>query len=441
MAALFNVGSFSKPQTPILLAGSFTGLGFSILILTGANFLTGLILVALALILSFFRKEQIKDLGIASLAIGLFYLSLVFFSQYLANSQLNIHSFQIDERIVFPVVILSTFFFRTPVPFLVLLAIFHQFIGFNILWFPALCLAHSLVSLAEFYLNVFRGHSRLKPVLLTSLVLQLAQFVVSFLFVYLFHDSLTSFFEVSTFLGSFQTCVIVYVVYQGFSILLLAPIIFLSTLLPSFNEIGEKKGGSQKIIISEGRGQCFSIHLSLLLLRQEFKKYTTAVHTLVKISRESDYGEDAINQRFARYQGMLSRVGEELKELCFNIGRQRSYRWHVKEIMSYYKFVNQLELLIEDLSFVASLLRKQDQDEEWERECRYWLGLQLKLFESFFHQTLGVGSEPEEKVQANIDKSYEVLDRFFVNKLEKEMNKNISQTFYRITESIGHLAL
>ena len=108
--------------------------------------------------------------------------------------------------------------------------------------------------------------------------------------------------------------------------------------------------------------------------------------------------------------------------------------------MSYYRYVNQLELLVEDLGYVAALLRKQDQDEEWEKDCRYWIGLQLKIFESFFNYTVGVGKDESSRVQMNIEKSYEVLERFFGEQQKVKMNKNASQTFYRITESIGNLA-
>jgi hypothetical protein len=109
--------------------------------------------------------------------------------------------------------------------------------------------------------------------------------------------------------------------------------------------------------------------------------------------------------------------------------------------MSYYKVVNQLELLIEDLTYVTDVLREQKVSEDWEKECRFWLGIQLKLFEVFFEASLGVEEKDMEKLRQNIERSYEILGRLFDDQEGLRSQKLASQTFYRITESISNLSL
>ncbi|NQZ19442.1 MAG: hypothetical protein HRT44_09335 [Bdellovibrionales bacterium] len=179
----------------------------------------------------------------------------------------------------------------------------------------------------------------------------------------------------------------------------------------------------------------------MFLLRQEFGKFSTLVHTIFKLSREADVEEESVNEKLTRYQRILIRVGDEIKELCFSVGKQRSYRWHVQEIMSLYKYVNQLELLVDDLSQIFLLLQEKDIDEEWEKECRYWLSIQLKIFESFYNYTLGVGKDDSEKVKANIQKSYDVLERLFAQELSHKKIKSLPKNFYRVTESNANLAI
>ena len=441
VSSLINVGSFNKKQVFILLSGSFVGMGASIILLMGGHLVVGGSLCLVSFLLSLFSKDQLKDVGMAFLALGLFLTSLFFFNQYLLSSTLNIHNYQLSEVFVFAILAGSTLFFKTPVAFIITIALLHFFIGLNVLWLPALFLGHWLLSLSGFYWQFFKKRKRLNFSLASVLFIQVLQFSISMGLVCYLQEYFASLFVANSYYQAYKVSLVAYALYTGCSVLLAAPGLFLISLLPFFKEDAGKKTENQKIINLDQRGQCFSIHLSLFLLRQEFKKYTTSVHTIFKISRETDYEEEKINQKFVRYQGMLVRVGDELKELCFNIGKQRSYRWQVKEIMSYYRIVNQLELLVDDLGLVAAMLREKDQDEEWEKECRFWLGLQLKLFESFFQFTVGVGKDDPEKVKANIEKSYEILDRFFVDKKASGKNKVTSQTFYRITESIGNLAL
>ncbi|MCB0379252.1 MAG: hypothetical protein KDD33_12235, partial [Bdellovibrionales bacterium] len=232
---------------------------------------------------------------------------------------------------------------------------------------------------------------------------------------------LTTAYAISFFLPAFLAAVILW-------------ILFKTRLLAE-----ENKKDHQQILSLHGRNQLYSLHFSLFLLRQEFIKYITLVHTLFKLSREAEDGETEIDEKLGRYRRILLKVGDEIKELCFSVGRQRAYRWHVQEILVFYKAINQIELMVDDLSEVLNFLQNNDLDPEWEKECRFWLSLQLMVFESYFNFVIGVEDCDREKVESNTQKSYDVLDRLFTNQQLSEPYRNFSKTFYRITESNGGL--
>ena len=441
LCSLMNVGSFNRKQILIIILGSFIGIGLSISILMATFLPIGLILCALAFCLSLVSRDQIQDLGVGFLGVGLFYVAFFFADQYFSSSAVNIHAFHMPETGAILLVALSTLLFKSPVGFLIFISMIHFFLGIQMEWIICFFGIHSFLSLWRFYGNILEKRGRLKFAISLTLVVQILQ-VLFLLVVYQFISDQEIFSSQNkSLVDHFNFMLVFYIVYFAGTTVFMSPFGFILTMMPILDSSKEKKTESQKIIIHQGRGHSFSIHQSLFLLRQEFKKFTTSVHTIFKMSRESSHENEEVNLKFVRYHGMLQRVGDELKELCFSIGKQRSYKWQVAEIMSYYRYVNQLELLIDDLAFVTSLLRKEDLDENWEKECRYWLGLQLKIFESFFQYTLGVGKDDPEKIKVHIEKSYEVLDRFFVSKTTNSKEKNISQTFYRITESIANLSL
>jgi hypothetical protein len=441
LSSLINVGSFSAKQCLILVLGSFAGWGLSLMLFYPSSIIFGGVLCAISFVLGLFWKDQIRDLGVALLAWGLLLIIFSLFNSFLSVSLLNLHNIQVHAPTLVVLIILSSLLFRTPLPFLICVASVHHFMNIGLIWFPLLFFVYQVISLLPFYSQILYKRQRLHQTLITTFVIQLLQLFFGLVICWTFASPLSSMVRVESFSEALQVVLLSFLLVSTVVVILFMPMVFLITLLPLYNPSEEKKLGAQKIINTDKRGQCFSIHLSLFLLRQEFKKFTTSVHTIFKLSREADSGEEEVNQRFVRYQAMLVRVGDELKELCFSIGRQRSYGWQVKEVMSYYKIVNQLELLVDDLGMVTAALRQENLDEDWEKECRYWLGLQLKIFESFFHYTLGVGKDDAQKVQSHIDKSYEILDRFFANRKGLGAAQVSSQTFYRITDSIGSLAL
>ncbi|MEM7646658.1 MAG: hypothetical protein AAF203_07105 [Pseudomonadota bacterium] len=438
-ASLVNVGSFPANQIPFLLMGSFFGIGLSVVFLFGGSLVLGLGLCLLSFILSLFSKDQLRDLGFACLGLGLFWVFLSSFDVYISQSSLNIHPYKIQEGTVFLFLVFVGLFFRTPGPLLVVLAMLHLFIGFNVLWFPALFFIHGLVSLFGFYRHAFQKRRRLYSCLRTSLILQISQLVISFVVVYFFRESLSPLVSAGGFLEAYQIFVVGFLVYWSFPLAIVLPMKLLLNRAFAKEPDEPVKKEVQKIIIDNQRWHYFSIHLSLFLLRQEYKKFSASVHTVFKMAREISSQDEDVKTRFARYQKMLVRVGGEIKELCFAIGKQRSYRWQVKEIMTYYRQVNQLELLIEDLGFVVECLESST-DEDWQKECRYWLGLQLKLFESFLNRVLEVPLDEPGRVEMTIEKSYEVLDRFTKGPVSVPSNPLSSKVYYRMTESLGTLA-
>lgn len=436
MSSFINVGSFTRVQIVILVLGSFVGFGLSALLLISGNLSVGLSLVGLATLFGLFAKEQRRDLSVALLSFGIFIIAIFFFNQFFSGSSFSILAIDISEWTVFGMILFSSILFRTPIPFLITLAVLHLYVGIRIEWFPALLFMNAVCMLAPFYLHAGNGRKRLYFYFVAVVMLQVVQFGLSSVIFQYFPGVLP---ETKNFLDSYQAVVLSYVVYHSFSLILLTPAVFLLTLIPRLNSENESVREPQKIYYNSSRGSFYSIHFSLFLLRQEFKKFVTSVHTFLKMSRETTQEDSEINQKFIQYQNILGRVSDELKELCFSIGRQRSYRGQIKEVMASYRSINQIELLVEDLFSVVLLLQKNSQTADWERECRFWLGLQLKLFECYLELVVGAGREEEEKIKVQVEKSYEVLNRLFENHPTDARITIDHKTFCRITEGISNL--
>ena len=441
LSSFVNVGSFSRRQALSITLGAFIGWGLSAGFLLLIHPIVGIALGLIGFVLTFFTKDQLKDLGIAFLNFGLLILAVFFFNQFLATTSLNIHQYDIGEGFVFLIIFFTSVFFRTPIAFLLMLSMVHYLIGLSSWWLPVAYFSHGILFLGKYYFHFFRGHQRLYFTLGMTLGLQVLQCMVAFALVFVFHNKIDALIVPSHFLSSYFSIVLGYIVYFSLSVVIILPLIYLFLISSVFNEVEKKKGSVQKILSLPQRGNLFSLHFSMFLLRQEFIKFTTLVHTIFKLSREADVEEESVNEKLTRYQRILIRVGEEIKELCFSVGKQRSYKWHVQEILVFYKHVNQLELLVDDLSQIYILLQSEDLDEEWEKECRYWLNLQLLIFESFFNYVVGVGKDDPDKVKNNIEKSYDVLERLFSEDLGNKKVKILSKNFYRVTESNGELAL
>lgn len=445
ISSLVNVGSFTRRQTFLLAIGSLCGFGLSSVFLFAGPWILGFCLCFSGFILSLLTsKDQVRDFAYSGFALGLFVIAATLFNEYLQTTTYAIFQYSLGPLFGLGVLLATTLFFRTSVAFIIFLSLFHHYIGINIVWLPILFFAHNSLLALGFVWQIIGGKRRLSFLLAMVLLTLLSQLGLG-LFVSLYQPGLVSGLATTIgttdFIDVFRTVVVYYGLFNLLPLIVVGPLGFLFSKIGLFDESKIKKSDSQKIINLEGRGGCFSIHLSMLLLRQEFKKYTTSVHTIFKIGRESDGEQEEINKKFVRYQKILSRVGDEIKELCFNIGRQRSYRWQVKEVMGCYRYVNQLELLVDDLSVIAQLLRKEGLPEEWVKDCRYWMGLQLMIFESFFDQIVGVERDEasREQVELNVKKSFEVLGRLG-GQQSVEVGDSASQTLYRITESVSHLA-
>ena len=438
--SFFNVGSFSKQQTLYILTGSFIGLGLSSLLFlfTHTSFALGLLVLGFAMRLQ--SKEQIKDLGMAAISLSLFFIALNIFDSGMKQTVLNIHQFSVSWDSLCLAVVLTSVFFRTPIAFLFVTALYHMLVGMNLWLMVVVFFLHGVSLLLPLYLSILNKKKRLYFSLLSLLGLQVAQAFLCLSLVFLFPELNGSWLQNPNFIEALQTVVLCYFVYFSLSLVLVSPFIFLLKNASFLRDEGLRRKPSQKIIAPQKRGGVFSIHFSLFLLRHEFIKMATLGHTILKLGREADAEEGDINEKLFRYQGVLSRVGDEIKDFCFSIGKQRAYRWHIQEILSYYKIVNQLELMVEDLSQIIQNLQKKDIEESWEKECRFWLNLQLRTYEVFFNRVAGVVIEGEEKVADLVKKSYECLDR--MQKVEGlDELKPLSKAFYRVTENNGSLSL
>jgi hypothetical protein len=440
ISSLVNVGSFQKKQVVVIVLGSLIGLGLSMLLFT-MGWQVGSLFCVLSFLFGFVAKDQIKDFSIGLLTLGIFLLSINLFNDYLLQSSFPILQFHFAGPFAIGIVLFSTICFRTPMPFFIFLSTMYCFGGLNLLWLPFLFFLHSAASNILFYMNLFAERKRIYFLMFVVFLFQITQLVVTMaLFKYTnILNSMTSLIPSVQFLNSFYLITGAFIIYNSISLLFLSPLVFLLTQLPYFNRPETNKDSSQKIIVDPHRGRSFSIHISLYLLRQEFKKYAATVHTIFKMSRESDTTEEKINAKISRYQSILRRVGDELKDVCFSIGRERSYRWQVREVMNTYRLITQLELLIDDLSRVIELLQEKEKDSDWEKDCRLWLSIQLKIFESFFYEVVGVEYEYKDKIREEIEKSYKILERSLAVTQSGLMSSISAQTFYRVTDSLMSL--
>ena len=436
-SSFVNVGSFSKRQILFILTGTFIGIGLSALLFIFIHSFFSILLMACGFVLTLFAKDQLKDMGVAVLNFGMMLLVLWIFNTLFSHSTMNIHQFSFGEPFLFLTVICSTLLFRTPIAFCILLGMIHFLIQLNSWWLPLAFFVGGVFTLAPFYLFLLQGRRRVYYSIFITFGLQVIQLLASYGFLYFYHEDVDLWLKATDFITSFVKIVICFVAFNAGTLIITSPILYIISRFPFFAEPEEKerKKTAQKILIPQQRGSVFSLHFSLFLLRQEFIKFSTLVHTILKLGREADESDEETNNKIIRYQRVLVRVGDEIKELCFSVGKQRAYRWHIAEILTYYKYVNQLELLVEDLSSILFELQKKGIGEEWEKDCRYWMNLQLLTYEDFFNLIVGVPQSDGGKHKANIQKSYDVLDRLFADQNLSSDFKKLSKAFYRITES------
>ena len=337
----------------------------------------------------------------------------------------------------------SALFFRTPLPFLLFVALVNFFQPLHPYWVPVVFFVFSILYFLRFYIYIFEKKKRLNFAICQTFLIHCFQFLLGGIMVMLWEESVRRGLHSPSFLVSLQKVVVFYAVYNVSSavLILAVPLLRRWSLFADGSNGGTRaKGEVQKIDTPHRSSHVYSLHFSLFLMRQEFVKLATMVHTMVKMGREADDDQDEIKQRLGKYLTIVERVGSELKELCFSVGKQRAYRWHVREVLSYYKSINQLELLAEDLNQVLEFLQKDGLSEEIERECRVWLRLQLKIYEVFFQRVCGVETDEEDKIEEWLCRSYEVLDRLLVENNEDPDLAQLSKVFYRLTESNGLLS-
>ncbi len=436
LLSFINVGSFTRTQILFLFLGSFIGMGFSTLIMMTSGSVLGPVLCLSGIVIHLlFRKTAVRHAGLAFGILGFFLFFLSVFYQYIQNFSFDIQQNSLEFFLFFCFIVLTTLFLRTTVGFLISLSAFYSFFGLDIFWFPLLFFLHWLLSLFEFYRTLIRGHQRLYFAVWTMGLFQVLQLILCQILFSFVGDSLELFFQGEQFLSGFKICILTYFIYFAVTPLFILPFAWIS-VGRSWLKPGKYEQVSQKIIFHGHDGGGFSPHLSLFLLKQEFKKYVIIVHTLFKLSREVNAETGETNKRLDHYQEISTRVAREIKQFCSGIGGQKFCHWQSEDVMRRYHQVDLIEQLTKDLFQIISMLREEKGDTEKDRECRFWLGLQFKLFEKFLNVVIGMEERDKDKVQAVLEKSYESLDRLFS---EDRSMKVSSQTFNRVTESIKGL--
>jgi len=436
MASFLNVGSFSRYQALQTLGGALAGAGLSVLLLAWPFENLAIGLIGTGFVIGLFPGEQKTDFGVALLCWGASLFVILVCGHHLESLIVPTNDMVPSGIFIFSLFCFLSLGFQTVLPALGGLALWATWCGFSYQWLPAAFFAYGLMTNMGFYRLL--NYRRMKFAIVGLFVFQIFQIVIGgFVLLELYGMGVLSFSKGSSFVENLQAMLFSYGIYQGSSLVGL-PVLVACRNLPLWNEPKHKKS-VQKIIAPPHQKRVYSLHLAMLLLRQEFLKMTTLAHTLLKLGRETESTNDLVGKKLEKYMSVLERVASEIKELCFSVGKQKAYRSQIHEVMTTYRTVVQLELMIDDMSYFIRFLQLKDLGEDLERDCRYWLGLQLKIYEVFFENLTMPELQSLEPVEDLAAKALEVIDRIVRDAPVVHDHKPLSKALHRITD--GNLAL
>ena len=442
IATFVHVNSFNRKQIILIFMGSFIGLGLSIFLLTLVHLSIILALLFFGFFIRFI-KIPYGDLGWTFLGLGFFLLLVVSLDQIFVNlSFLPYILTHILEDSVWPfwiLVFVSSLMFTTPIGFILTLSLFHFLVGLEVSSLPLAYFIYGLCTSTWVVLWFFRSHRRLRYFLFMGFVLQLIQLLLVYVSLFFYKSQVESIWisiwEQKNFLDSYLFFCFGFVVYFCLPFLLLSPFFVYLLKISFFSEAKRKRTQSQKILLWPSSSPVFSIDFSIFFLRQEFLKLATLSHTIFKMGREIGTGqEEKVEKKLQRYQAVIVRVSKELKTFCFQSGTQNCYKSHLEQIFNIYKSIHHLNLLVENLFHIFYVLENDSMDGEWKRECRYWLSLQLLVFESFFNRLLGLDVHESQTIKDSLQKSYDLLQGSFLNGLKGGGRAKFLPPFYRLLE-------
>ncbi len=394
LGALINVRTFNVKQNGVILLASFIGIGVSTFLLSHLNFYIPILIIMGTWGLKKYEYKEMIPLLLSLVCLILFGLLLDLFDSYLSRSALNIHTYKVGPAFILLISFLTSHHFRTPLAFLVSFSFLYVFMDINSFWFPIFFLIHSLVTYSGFYLMFIGKHSRTYHSLFLCFVFQIFQFLVSFVFTSYYFTDLKEFLRPEGFLSSFKTVILLYSAYQVLPLLLLAPFVMIFPSFLTFPFLTRTRGDTQKIIYQEQKSNSFSIHLSIYLLRQEFKKYLTTILTLYDWSKQIVNSQLSRKERFEYYHGVLNRVGEEIKELSLKATEHKAPADLTHHIMSFYKEINKLDSLVQSLNRLILKWIEMDQTQQLnEAQKKVAVELiknQVLVFENYFNSKVGL---------------------------------------------------
>lgn len=437
--SLAFVSSFSLPQKFMIFCGGFLGGALLMtLFLLPLVYALGVLAVPI-LILALFSPRKWQDLGIGGLLLGSALVALWFFTKEFGAPSGTSSLFQIPWTLPLPggllLIFVSYLLFKTILPFLVGVSffLFQSFIEPQqlVLVFFTLCLARSLALVdlkrlqlgrLTFFSFFWWGNVVLQPLLFFGLFQRNAPWVDQ---------------SLETWAGSLSVTLFSFLCFEACGVLISMVWYGLSPWLEPLASRRRKKE-PQKILAVPMSGEIYSIHFLIYLLRQEFAKYTTMIHTTFKLGKEVGLSDEDAVYRFTKYCGILPKVAEELKALCFAIGRQRAYSRQLNEVFTCYQRVNHLELLVEDLGKVVGSLRQIEPEQAGFRKgVLRWFHYQLRVFEDFYFSTMNLDEDRigalEESVR--LDQVFASLEDLSVYFDKSSEDWTLLQTCHRMMDT------
>ncbi len=439
LGALINVRTFSTKQNGVILIASFIGLGLSILLIA---FHTAYL--PLLLLLGFWGRKkssfkEMKPFFMALLSFFLFGLLLIIFDSYLKQSSLNIHTYKIGPALILLISYFASKYFRTPAAFLVSFSFLYVFMDINAFWFPVFFLIYNLVTLSGFYITFLGKHSRTYHSLFLSFFFQTFQFLISLVFAIYFFDNLKVHIIPQGFLSSFKIVIGLFAAYQIIPLLILLPLVLLMRSFLSFSFLTRDRGDTQKILYFEQKSSSFSIHLSIYLLKQEFKKYLSTMITLFDWAHQIVEHGSIKKERFEYYHGVLTRVGEEVKELCVKITEHKCPKELNDYIMSHYKAMGQLDQMVQALYHLLrgwmELQSRKDLSAKDNHDFSELLKSQVAVLEIYFQKQIDLPLKVNKSVIENLMDNQAQFNRFCVTSQEDDLMREsqlISNTIIKL---------
>ncbi len=419
LPTLGQVLSLDSKQFSSCLVASLLGFALSFLLLWPMSPFLLLAFALLGIILLFKTNRVSQDMGVCALLFALFSLFMLFLDRSLKEVGLEVMLIEFSEWIAVLVLILSILLFKTIVPFVMTLSSLQMLFGISHHWWPVFLYAH-LILVASLglwsqrknkyqYLRLHIGVLAVGLLVTLMLAVLLNQRIIYF----------SQFQLTGSWLSTLRyTLFLCASYYFGFLILLL----FL------YPKKKMAKVDRRPPPIGYEEGDVFSYIVSLSRLRLEINQYQKDLATAMESLRHDLEKRKTPFESGSRRTALLQE-SDEVKELCFVLGRKHSYPEHVQEVMNTYRILNQYESLWCDMLLIIQQYML-GEPSKLDVNLVNWMNIQLDIFV----QKLGCNQVSTATIDEDLfEKSYQLIEKLKIPTTEAE-SKSI---FYRVTDGLA----